>query len=311
MLDYSDTVVLVPCLNEEASVAKVVEGFQNHLPGCRIVVYDNNSTDDTVALAAASGAEVRHEKMRGKGHVVRRMFRDIDAQIYILTDGDLTYDPSKAPAMIDLLRKDALDVVIGRRIDAGGKEYRRGHRFGNRALTSTISRLFRSELSDMLSGYRVMSRRFVKSFPVEAKGFEIETELTVHMLQLSIPFAEVDTEYGARHEDTESKLRTFVDGFRILRTIAGLTILERPTLVFGASGFAACLVALAMFLPVLAEFQQTGLVGRLPTLVVSIVLGSTGLVSIFTGLILSGITRTRRDMKRLAYLRLPPPVPSE
>ena len=304
---YQGVAVLLPCLNEATSIIEVVNGFQRHLPGCQVYVFDNASTDGTAEVAATRGAIVRHVPKRGKGHVVRQMFRDIEADIYVIADGDLTYDPSAAPEMIKKLRQGILDVVIGVRDGDGADQYRPGHRVGNRMLTGCIARLFSAELSDMLSGYRVMSRRFVKSFPIEAKGFEIETETTVHMLQLNAPYAEFKTDYRARAEDSDSKLRTFSDGSLILQTIVGLTILERPMSVFGGIGLVASLVGMGMFLPVLLEFQQTGLVGRFPTLIVSVFFELIGLVSIFTGMILAGTTRTRRDMKRLAYLAIPAP----
>jgi len=304
--DWSDTAVVIPCLNEAASIGEVVVDFKTHLPGCRVIVFDNASTDQTAEVAAAHGAEVREEPTRGKGHVVRRMFRDIDADIFLLTDGDTTYDPSAAPRMIEKLRSDSLDVVIGLRVGGGRDEYRLGHQFGNRLLTGTIAFLFDAKLSDMLSGYRVMSRRFVKTLPIEAKGFEIETEITVHMLQLDAPFAEIETCYGSRPDNSTSKLRTYSDGFRILRAIIGLTALERPMSVLGWAGALAIFCGLGLFVPVFMEFQRTGLVERFPTLILALVLGLTGLASVFTGMILAGITRTRRDIKRLAYLQFDP-----
>lgn len=304
---YSDVAVVIPCLNEAAAIEHVVKGFGGHLPGARIYVFDNGSSDDTAAIAKRAGAIVRAEPRCGKGHVMRRMFRDVEAAIYVLVDGDLTYDAAAAKDMIERLRKERLDVVIASRVAAGADEYRPGHKFGNWALTATISRLFKAPLRDMLSGYRVMSRRFVKSFPMDASGFEIETEMTVHMLQLDVPFIELDIPYSSRGENSESKLNTWQDGFRILRTILGLMVLERPVAIFGGFGLICIVIAGLMFQPVLAQYQVTGLVPRFPTLIVSVAFALIGLISCFSGLILSGITRTRRDMKRLAYLAAPAP----
>jgi len=297
--------IVIPCLDEAANIAGVIEGFRRHLPDAEIYVYDNASTDGTAGAAQEAGAIVRHEARRGKGHVVRRIFRDVEADIYLMVDGDLTYDPAAAPEMIATLRRDQLDIVIGARVGDSDTVHRLGHRLGNRMLTGIIARLFKAELRDMLSGYRAMSRRFVKSFPVGASGFDIETELTVHMLQIDVAYREIDTDYSNRGTGTESKLRTVPDGLRVLRTIIKLVILERPVAVFGGFGLVALIVALAMFLPVLQEFQRTGVVPRIPTLIVSVSLGMTGLVSVFSGLILAGIARTRRDMKRLAHMALP------
>lgn len=302
---FEGVAVVVPCLNEAENIESVVRSFRQNLPGAAIYVFDNASTDRTAEVARAAGARVCHEGKRGKGHVVRRMFRDVDAEIYLIVDGDGTYDASVAPQMIETLRRHNLDMVIGRRVSGAKLAYRPGHRIGNRMLTGFVSRLFGSALSDMLSGYRVMSRRFVKSFPVGTSGFEIETELTIHMLQVEAPYTEIDTAYSERPEESPSKLRTIPDGFRVLGTMMHLYLLERPVVVFSTLGCLAIAIALMMFLPVLGEYQRTGLVTRIPTLIVSAAFGLTGLISFFAGLILSGITRTRRDMKRLAYLSLP------
>ncbi|MFY0691888.1 MAG: glycosyltransferase [Paracoccaceae bacterium] len=299
---FSNVAVVVPCLNEEANIERVVSSFLQNLPGAHVFVYDNDSSDRTAEIASTAGALVYHEPKRGKGHAVRRIFSDVEAEIFVLVDGDGTYDATAAPQMIERLRRDNLDMVIGRRVDQSKHAYRPGHRFGNRMMTVFLARLFGSDLNDVLSGYRVMSRRFVKSFPVGTSGFEIETEMTIHMLQIDAPYTEMDTSYSERSAESPSKLRTVPDGFRVLGTMLQLYVAERPLVVFGASGVIAVSIALMMFLPILAEYQHTGLVTRIPTLIVSAVFGLIGLVSVFSGLILAGITRTRRDIKRLAYL---------
>ena len=303
---YADVTVVIPCLNEAAAIGQVIEGFRQSLPGARICVFDNGSEDATSQEAQRAGANVFREPQRGKGNVIRRMFRDIDSDIYLMVDGDLTYDAAAAPELIKALREHGLDMVIGARKSQGEGAYRPGHRFGNRVLTGLISNLFRAELKDMLSGYRVLSRRLVKSFPVDTSGFEIETELTVHALQLDAPFMEIETDYSERVQGSASKLNTWRDGARILRTVCQLLVLERPLATFGGAGLMALLVSLILFWPIWIDFQSTGIVPRIPTLLVSMALAIIGLISLFSGLILSGITRTRRDMKRLAYLATSP-----
>lgn len=297
--------VLVPCFNEEASVATVVADFRKALPSAEIYVYDNNSSDRTAAVARAAGAEVRHERRQGKGHVVRRMFADIDADVYVLVDGDATYDAPSAPRMIEMLVNDRLDMVVGLRVDREQVAYRRGHRTGNWMLTGFLSSVFGQAFSDILSGYRVFSRRFVKSFPVLSDGFEIETELTVHALELALPVAEVETPYYARPEGSFSKLNTWRDGFRILATILKLYRSEKPLRFFAAIGVFLALVSVGLAIPVLITYLETGLVPRLPTAVLSMGLMIVALLSMSSGLVLDTVTRGRREMKLLAYLSQP------
>ncbi len=264
-----EVAILIPCHNEASAIGAVVEGFRRALPDARIYVYDNNSTDETAAIAAARGATVRREPLQGKGHVVRRMFADVEADIYLLVDGDGTYDAGAAAALIDRLLEDRCDMVTARRVETGAEAYRTGHRLGNRLLTGLVSRLFGSRFDDILSGYRAFSRRFVKSFPALSTGFEIETELTVHALSLAMPVAELATSYGGRVEGTASKLRTFRDGFRILKTIAQLTKEERPLLFFSAGFVVLAAASLGLATPVVIEWLETGLVPRFPTAILA------------------------------------------
>jgi len=298
--------VLVPCYNEEAAVAAVVKGFRQALPAAQIYVYDNNSRDRTADVAREAGAEVRSERRQGKGHVVRRMFADIDADVYVLVDGDATYDAPSAPRMIEKLLAEHLDMVVGLRIDQEQAAYRRGHRTGNWMLTSFLSSVFGQAFKDILSGYRVFSRRFVKSFPVLSDGFEIETELTVHALELAMPVAEVEKPYYARPEGSFSKLNTWGDGFRILRTILKLYRTEKPLRFFTAIGAFLALVSIGLAIPILVVYLETGLVPRLPTAVLSTGLMIVAVLSVSSGLVLDTVTRGRREMKLLAYLSQPP-----
>lgn len=300
--------VLIPCYNEEHAIATVVADFAAALPAATIYVYDNNSMDATRERAAAAGAIVRSEPLQGKGNVVRRMFADIEAEVYVLVDGDGTYDASSAAEMVDCLLHNSLDMVNGARKPTTVGAFRPGHLFGNRLLTGTVAMIFGNRLSDMLSGYRIMSRRFVKSFPALATGFETETELTVHALELRLPLAEIQTSYRDRAAGSQSKLRTFRDGFRILRTIVFLVKEERPLQFF--SGVAALLFvgALIMGWPLLTEFLQTGLVPRLPTAVLATGSMILAFVSFVAGLILDTVTLGRREMKRLHYLGLQGPT---
>ncbi|THD65193.1 MAG: glycosyltransferase [Bradyrhizobium sp.] len=295
-------VVLVPCFNEEAAVATVVADFRKNLPSAEIFVYDNNSSDRTVAVAREAGAQVRSERRQGKGHVVRRMFADIDADIYVLVDGDATYDAASAPRMIDALLSDHLDMVVGLRVDQAEAAYRPGHRTGNRMLTGFLSAVFGQAFKDILSGYRVFSRRFVKSFPVLSDGFEIETELSVHALELALPVAEIETPYYARPEGSFSKLNTWRDGFRILGTILKLYRSEKPLRFFTAIGAFLTLIAVGLAIPVIVTYLETGLVPRLPTAVLSMGLMILAVLSVSSGLVLDTVTRGRREMKLLAYL---------
>ena len=297
--------VLVPCFNEEAAVATVVADFRKALPAAEIFVYDNNSTDRTVEVARTAGAEVRSERRQGKGHVVRRMFADIDADIYVLVDGDATYDAPSAPRMIEALVNDHLDMVVGFRVDQSAAAYRPGHRTGNWMLTSFLSAVFGRAFKDILSGYRVFSRRFVKSFPVLSDGFEIETELSVHALELALPVAEIETPYYARPEGSVSKLNTWRDGFRILGTILKLYRSEKPLKFFTAIGIILALLSIGLAIPVIVTYLEQGLVPRLPTAVLSMGLMIVAILSISAGLVLDTVTRGRREMKLLAYLSQP------
>src|SRR5947209_2636122 len=294
--------VLVPCFNEEAAVATVVADFRKALPSAEIFVYDNNSTDRSIAVARAAGAQVRIERRQGKGHVVRRMFAGIDADIYVLVDGDATYDAASGPRMIDALLSEHLDMVVGLRVDQAAAAYRRGHRTGNRMLTSFLSSVFGEAFKDILSGYRVFSRRFVKSFPVLSDGFEIETELSVHALELALPVAEVATPYYARPEGSFSKLNTWRDGFRILGTILRLYRSEKPLRFFTAIGVFLMLVSIGFAIPIVVTYLEEGVVPRLPTAVLSTGLMIVAVLSISSGLVLDTVTRRRREMKLLAYL---------
>jgi glycosyltransferase involved in cell wall biosynthesis len=294
--------VLVPCYNEEAAVASVVKGFKQALPAATVYVYDNNSKDRTAQVAREAGAEVRAERRQGKGHVVRRMFADIDADIYVLVDGDATYDAPSAPRMIELLLADRLDMVVGLRVDQEQAAYRMGHRTGNWMLTSFLAEVFGQAFKDILSGYRVFSRRFVKSFPVLSDGFEIETELSVHALELALPVAEIETPYYARPEGSVSKLNTWRDGFRILGTILKLYRSEKPLRFFSAIGIFLALISVGFAIPILVTYVETGLVPRLPTAVLSMGLMIMALLSASSGLVLDTVTRGRREIKLLAYL---------
>jgi glycosyltransferase involved in cell wall biosynthesis len=298
--------VLVPCFNEEAAVATVVSSFRKALPSAQVYVYDNNSKDRTAEVARAAGAEVRNERRQGKGHVVRRMFADIDADVYVLVDGDATYDAPSAPGMIERLVNDHLDMVVGSRVDQDQAAYRRGHRTGNWLLTSFLSTVFGQAFTDILSGYRVFSRRFVKSFPVLSDGFEIETELTVHALELAMPVTEVETPYFARPEGSVSKLNTWRDGFRILGTILKLYRSEKPLRFFTIIGLFLALVAIGLAIPLAVTYLEEGLVPRLPTAILSTGLMIVAVLSVSSGLVLDTVTRGRREMKLLAYLAQPP-----
>jgi glycosyltransferase involved in cell wall biosynthesis len=298
--------VLVPCFNEEAAVATVVVDFRRHLPAAKIFVYDNNSSDHTAEVARAAGAEVRSERRQGKGHVVRRMFADVDADIYVLVDGDATYDAASAPRMIDRLMSDHLDMVVGFRVDQSEAAYRPGHRTGNLMLTGFLSSVFGEAFKDILSGYRVFSRRFVKSFPVLSDGFEIETELSVHALELALPVAEIETPYYARPAGSFSKLNTWRDGFRILGTILKLYRSEKPLRFFTAMGIFLMLVSVGLAVPVIVTYLEQGLVPRLPTAVLSMGLMIMAVLAVSSGLVLDTVTRGRREIKLLAYLSQPP-----
>ncbi|WP_395023219.1 glycosyltransferase family 2 protein [Dongia sp.] len=294
--------VLVPCYNEAAAIAQVIAGFRQALPQARILVFDNNSTDDTVAIAHQAGAETRHVHRQGKGNVVRRMFADVEADLYLLVDGDATYDAASAPRLIEKLLAEELDMVVGARKDTATEAYRPGHRFGNRVLTEFVARIFGRAFNDILSGYRVFSRRFVKSFPALSIGFEIETELTIHALELRMPIAEVETPYYARPAGSASKLNTWRDGFRILHMILRLYQLQRPLSFFSTIAGVLAAVAIILSIPVLITYIETGLVPRLPTAILSTGLMLLASLSLTCGLILDNVTRGRQEMKRLFYL---------
>jgi glycosyltransferase involved in cell wall biosynthesis len=299
--------VIVPCFNEAAAIDKVVRDFKTALPAATVYVYDNNSTDDTAAIAKAAGAEVRTETRRGKGNVVRRMFADIDADIYVMVDGDDTYDAASAPMLVQRLVDENLDMLVGKRVETHQAAYRPGHRLGNRVLTGLVARLFGSQIDDMLSGYRVFSKRFVKSFPSFSREFEIETELTVHALQMKMAIAEVATDYKERPEGSTSKLRTFRDGWRILVTIMNLMRNERPLLFFGLIGFLCFAVAMVLGIPVVIDYAETGMVERFPTAILASALVVISVLCVSTGLILDLVAHVRRESKRLAYLSYPAP----
>jgi glycosyltransferase involved in cell wall biosynthesis len=294
--------VLIPCLNEAGAIARVVADFRAVLPAAEIYVYDNGSTDDTLRVAEQAGAQVRSEPLRGKGNVVRRMFADVSADVLILVDGDGTYDAASAPEMIRMLRQGQLDMVCGRRVDPAADAYRSGHRFGNWLLTGLVRTLFGNRVTDILTGYRVMSRRFVKSFPALSNGFEIETEITVHALDLRIPLAEHPTPYGSREAGSTSKLNTFRDGWRILRTILRLVKEERPFAFFTQLGAAILAVSLILGIPLVTEYVDTGLVPRVPTAILATGLVLIAVLSFVCGLILDTVTRGRRELKRMHYL---------
>jgi glycosyltransferase involved in cell wall biosynthesis len=300
--------VILPCYNEAAAIGTTVAGFRAALPAAAIYVYDNNSSDGTAAAAAAAGAIVRTERMQGKGHVVRRMFADVEADVYVMADGDATYDAAAAPAMVELLIADNLDMVVGARQSEVEAAYRRGHRLGNQLLTGLLAQLFGRSFTDILSGYRIFSRRFVKSFPVLSTGFEIETEISVHALELRMPVGEQVTRYGARPEGSASKLSTWRDGWRILRTILLLLRIERPVLFFGSIGLGIALLAVLLAIPLAVTYVQTGLVPRLPTAMLSTSLMILAVLNLFCGLILDTVVRGRREVRRLAYLALPAPA---
>ncbi|WP_415499637.1 glycosyltransferase family 2 protein [Acetobacter sp.] len=303
-------VVLIPCYNEEVAIPSVIRQFRAALPDASIYVYDNNSSDRTVAVAREAGAVVRSEPLQGKGHVIRRMFADIEADFYVLVDGDATYDASAAPEMVKQAYEQGLDMVNGARVTDREAAYRRGHVLGNRVLTGLVTSVFGRRLSDMLSGYRVFSRRFVKSFPALSSGFETETEMTVHALELAMPIGEVATSYVERPPGSSSKLRTYSDGFRILRMIVNLVKQERPLLFFCVIGAIILLCGLGLGTPVVLEFFRTGMVPRLPTALLATGLVMLAALSFVCGLILDSVALGRREAKRLVYLALPgPPRP--
>jgi glycosyltransferase involved in cell wall biosynthesis len=296
--------ILIPCKDEATAIAQVIQDFNAALPNATVFVYDNCSTDDTAEVAQAAGAIVRAEPLPGKGNVVRRMFSDIEADVYVLVDGDDTYDASGAAAMVESLESENLDMVVGSRVASSDSAYRSGHRFGNVMLTRIVAFLFGNRISDMLSGYRVFSRRFVKSFPALSAGFETETELTIHALELKMPIAEMAFPYQVRGADSSSKLNTYRDGWRILKTIIKLTTAERPLLVFSGMSVVLGLVSLLLAWPLLVTFLETGLVPRFPTAILATGLMLLAFLSLFCGAILKVVTLGRIETKRLAYLQL-------
>jgi glycosyltransferase involved in cell wall biosynthesis len=304
--------VMIPCYNEEVAIRTVVQDFRAALPDATVYVYDNNSRDNTIQAARAAGAIVRTERLQGKGNVIRRMFADVEADAYVLVDGDATYHAPSAPEMVRLLLDEGLDMVNGTRVTDAAAAYRPGHRFGNQLLTGIVRTIFGDRVSDMLSGYRVFSRRFVKSFPALSSGFETETEFTVHALELAMPIGEVETPYRERPPGSQSKLNTYRDGFRILGTIIRLVKEERPLQFFTASGAVLLLLALLIALPIIAEYAHTGLVPRFPTAVLATGIVLLAFMSFAGGLVLDSVSRGRTEVKRLAYLAVPPfPRPDE
>ncbi len=296
--------VLLPCYNEEAAIADVIGDFRRALPSATIYVYDNNSTDRTASVALRAGAVVRTEPYQGKGNVLRRMLADIDADIYVMADGDATYDTSAAGRLIDALVTGNLDMVVGTRSGGGDTAYRRGHQWGNLFFNRVVSHLFGNKFSDILSGYRVLSRRFAKSFPVTSSGFEIETELCVHALDLKIATEEIQLPYKARPEGSESKLRTYRDGARILWTIGMLYKELKPLRFFGVCGLFMMLVSFGLGLPLIATYLETGLVPRFPTAILAACTMQLGFLSIGCGMVLDSVAQGRREAKRMRYLDL-------
>jgi len=297
--------VLLPCYNEAPTIEAIVRDFRASLPNATIYVFDNNSTDGTADIARRCGVVVRTVTQQGKGSVVRRMFADIEADAYVMVDGDNTYDAAAAPQLVARLLNEGLDMLVGSRVSEEAAAYRFGHRFGNRLLTGCLATVFGRTFSDILSGYRVFSRRYVKSFAAHSEGFEIETELTVHALELRMPVAEVATVYKARPEGSFSKLNTYRDGWRILMTILRLFKSERP-LAFFSIGFVACaLLSLGLAVPLFAVYLETGLVPRLPTAVLCAAIMLLGVILLVCGVILDAVTRGRIEQKRFAYLAVP------
>lgn len=297
--------VLVPCYNEEVAIGQVVKDFRAALPQAAIYVYDNNSKDRTTDVAREHGAIVRVERRQGKGNVVRRMFADIEADVYVLVDGDATYDAASSPLMVQTLLDEQLDMVVGCRVHTQTEAYRPGHVFGNAMLTGFVAKLFGRSFSDILSGYRVFSRRFVKSFPALSKGFETETELTVHALELRMPVTEVQTPYGARPEGSTSKLSTYRDGWRIMRLILQLYKHERPLAYFSTLAVVLAVLSAALAVPIVLEYLNTGLVPRFPTAILSTGIMILAFLFFIAGVILETVTRGRQEIKRLLYLQMP------
>lgn len=301
----------IPCFNEEATIQQVIEDFRSAMPELDIHVFDNASTDQTVDRARAAGARVSYVVEPGKGNVVRRMFADVEADITVLVDGDSTYDASSVKHLVDHLIDEGADMVVGCRVvegDTADHAYRRGHRLGNRLLTGTVKRIFGGQFRDMLSGYRAFTRRYVRSFPALSRGFEIETELTIHALELRMPLAELETPYASRPEGSLSKLSTYRDGFRILRKIAQLYIAERPLAFYSLCAAGGAATAMFISIPLFIEYAQTGMVPRFPTAILSASIMICAILCLVCGLILDNVVTGRHEAKRLAYLAIPHPV---
>jgi glycosyltransferase involved in cell wall biosynthesis len=308
----TDIAVIVPCYNEAVAIGTVVSELRESLPSASIYVYDNNSTDGTAAVALAAGAIVRHEARKGKGNVVRRAFADVEADVYLIIDGDDTYDASRAADLVRLLLSGPYDHVVGVRTHSSAEAYRPGHAFGNKLLTGTAGALFGREITDMLSGYRAFSRRYIKSFPALSREFEIETEMTIHSLHLRVPVAELPVGFKERPTGSESKLRTYRDGMRILRWILSITRLERPTLFHGVLASVLGVIALILGIPVVVEYFDSGLVPRFPTAILASTIGLIAILVLALGYILDAVGRSRQESARLSYLRLPAPrLPAE
>lgn len=301
--------VVLPCYNEALAIGQVLDEFKRALPEAELHVFDNRSTDDTAGVARAAGAAVTHVQLRGKGNVVRRMFADVEADVYVMVDGDATYDVSNIRQHVDLLLNQHLDMVVGLRQDDGlnPQTYRRGHRWGNQLLTGSVTRIFGGQFTDMLSGYRVFSRRYAKSFPAAAQGFETETELSVHALELRMPYAEVAVAYRSRPEGSVSKLSTFRDGRRILMTILKLFISERPLAFFSIVAAVLAALSIALTVPLAVTYVETGLVPRLPTAVLATGMMLCAMLALVCGAVLRTVTMGRREVKRFAYLAIRAP----
>ncbi|MCZ8316481.1 glycosyltransferase family 2 protein [Phreatobacter sp.] len=297
--------VLLPCYNEAATIAATVAAFRAALPEATVYVYDNNSTDGTAEVARAAGAVVRHEPFQGKGNVVRRMFADVDADIYVMADGDMTYDPTAAPGLVDLLLRDQLDMVVGARVDSEEAAYRRGHRFGNALFNRITTAMFASPFKDIFSGYRVFSRRFAKSFPASSSGFEIEAELTVHAIDLKLRTGEVPLPYGKRPENSHSKLKTYRDGARILWTLVNMYRAVQPLRFYGLIAGVLALASLGLAAPIIQTYLETGLVPRFPTAILSAAVMQLAFLMLVCGLVVDAVSGGRREMKRMRYLDLP------
>lgn len=300
-----DIAVILPCYNEAVAIGETVAQFRAALPNATVYVFDNNSTDESIRAAQDAGAIVRTEALQGKGNVVRRMFADVDADIYVMADGDATYDSAAAPDLVKMLVSQNLDMVNGARVNKETQAYRPGHKFGNALFSGLVKLFFSNNIDDLLSGYRVLSRRFVKSFPAASNGFEIETELTVHAMQMRMPISEVETNYVSRLPDSNSKLSTFKDGWRILKMISLLIKEEKPMSFFLSLAMFIFAPSLLVFISLLTEFFETGLVERFPSLIVAASGFVAAMLSVVCALILDSLARGRRETRRLSYLQYP------